>query len=50
MELNGAFMYRNGILGITVMLKDYIQFIGDMRLEGIGLGKEFNSANPFPVG
>ena len=39
----------DGILGITpVMLKDYIQFIGDMRLEGIGLGKEFNSANPFP--
>ncbi len=38
-----------GILGITpVMLKEYIQFIGDMRLDAIGLGKEFNSSNPFP--
>ena len=38
-----------GILGITpVMLTEYIQHIGDMRLEGIGLEKEYNSANPFP--
>ena len=38
-----------GILGITpVMLKEYIEFIGDMRLEAIGLGKTFNAQNPFP--
>jgi ribonucleoside-diphosphate reductase beta chain len=38
-----------GILGITpIMLKEYIQFIGDMRLDAIGLGKKYNSANPFP--
>ena len=49
-KLNGAcHASDDGILGITpVMLKEYIQFIGDMRLEAIGLGKEFNSANPFP--
>ena len=38
-----------GILGITpVMLTEYIQHIGDMRLEGIGLEKEYNASNPFP--
>jgi len=38
-----------GILGITpVLLTEYIQFIGDLRLEAIGLGKQFNVENPFP--
>ena len=38
-----------GILGITpALLREYIQFIGDMRLEGIGLEKKYNSKNPFP--
>ena len=45
----GVSCIGEGILGITpVMLTEYIQFIGDMRLEGIGLGKHFNGANPFP--
>ena len=45
----GISCINEGILGITpVMIREYIQFIGDMRLEAIGLGKEFNSSNPFP--
>jgi ribonucleoside-diphosphate reductase beta chain len=45
----GVSCIGEGILGITpVMLSDYIKFIGDMRLEGIGLGKSYNVENPFP--
>ena len=39
----------DGILGITPdTLKEYIQFIGDLRLSAIGLPKAFNAKNPFP--
>lgn len=38
-----------GILGITpAMLTEYLQFIGDMRLESIGLDPEYKASNPFP--
>ena len=37
------------ILGLTpANVKEYLQFIGDLRLESIGLKKEWNSENPFP--
>ena len=39
----------NGILGLnTEMIKDYMQYIADRRLERIGLKKKFNTENPFP--
>lgn len=39
----------NGILGLnTDMIKDYMQYIADRRLERIGLAKKFSSENPFP--
>lgn len=39
----------NGILGLnTEMIKDYMQYIADRRLERIGLKKVFSSENPFP--
>lgn len=39
----------NGILGLnTEMIKDYMQYIADRRLERIGLKKRFNTENPFP--
>lgn len=45
----GVSCIGEGILGITPqLLREYIQFIGDMRLEGIGLEKAYNSKNPFP--
>ena len=45
----GVSCIGEGILGITpVMLSDYIKFIGDMRLDGIGLGTSYNVENPFP--
>jgi len=38
-----------GILGLNAQnLKDYLQFVGDMRLRAIGLPKVYNSKNPFP--
>ena len=38
----------DGILGITPQtLRQYLQFIGDIRLQAIGLGKSYNSTNPF---
>ncbi|MSR88956.1 MAG: ribonucleotide-diphosphate reductase subunit beta [Candidatus Margulisbacteria bacterium] len=37
-----------GILGLTPdLLKEYIQFVGDVRLQSIGLPKIWNSKNPF---
>ena len=39
----------NGILGITpTTLRDYLEFVGDLRLDAIGLGKHYNKPNPFP--
>ena len=39
----------NGILGLnTEMIKDYMHYIADRRLERIGLKKVFNTENPFP--
>ncbi len=39
----------NGILGLnTEMIKDYMQYITDRRLERIGLKKTFGTENPFP--
>lgn len=38
-----------GILGLTApMFTDYVQYIGDRRLERIGLKTQYNSKNPFP--
>ena len=38
-----------GILGLTPeTLTEYIQFIGDVRLQQIGLPKHFNASNPYP--
>lgn len=38
-----------GILGLnTDMIKDYMQYIADRRLERIGLKKVFSTENPFP--
>ena len=38
-----------GILGITpANLKQYLEFIGDLRLSAIGLPKAYNVTNPFP--
>ena len=45
----GASCMGEGILGLTPnSLKEYLQFIGDMRLIAIGLPKVWNSKNPFP--
>eukprot|EP01047_Picozoa_sp_COSAG01_P033596 COSAG01_NODE_2480_length_7606_cov_41.116291_5_plen_353_part_00 len=45
----GASCIGDGILGLTCeSLKDYLQFVGDMRLLALGLEKEWNSKNPFP--
>jgi ribonucleoside-diphosphate reductase beta chain len=38
-----------GILGLNAdIIKDYMQYIADRRLERIGLARVFNSENPFP--
>ena len=38
-----------GILGITPpLLEQYLQFIGDLRLTGLGLPAQYNVSNPFP--
>ena len=45
----GLSCIKEGILGITPnMIRDYIQFIGDLRLTGIGLKAQYHSKNPFP--
>jgi ribonucleoside-diphosphate reductase beta chain len=39
----------NGILGLNVnLLKEYIQYIADRRLERLRLPQQYGSANPFP--
>ncbi len=39
----------SGILGLnTNLLREYIQYIADRRLERLHLGKVYNSSNPFP--
>ena len=39
----------DGILGLTPQtIREYIQFIGDRRLEGIGLEIAYGSENPYP--
>ncbi len=45
----GCSCIGDGILGLTPeTLKEYLQFIGDLRLQAIGLPKAFNSKNPYP--
>lgn len=45
----GCSCIGDGILGLTPpSLKQYLQFIGDMRLVAIGLPKAFNVTNPYP--
>ncbi len=50
MEIDwGASCIGDGILGITQgTLAEYLQFIGDLRLQSIGLPKIWNASNPFP--
>ena len=50
MEIDwGLSCIKEGILGITPqMLRDYIQFIGDIRLTSLGLPAVYHSDNPFP--
>lgn len=45
----GRSCVNEGILGLTPEnLKEYLQFVGDVRLKSIGLDKVWNSQNPFP--
>ena len=45
----GASCIGDGILGLNqTNLREYLQFVGDMRLQAIGLPKVWNSKNPFP--
>lgn len=45
----GVSCIGDGILGLTPdNLKQYLQFVGDVRLTSIGLPKVYNSTNPFP--
>ncbi len=45
----GVSCIGDGILGLTPQnIKEYIEFIGDTRLQSIGLKKIWNTANPFP--
>jgi ribonucleoside-diphosphate reductase beta chain len=40
---------QEGILGLTPdNLRDYLQFVGDVRLMSLGMEKQWNSSNPFP--
>ena len=50
MEIDwGISCIGEGILGLTPQtITEYIQFIGDIRLQQIGLPKHFNSTNPYP--
>ena len=39
----------NGLLGINAeQFAKYVEYIADRRLERIGLGKQYNTENPFP--
>ncbi len=45
----GCSCIGDGILGLTQeSLKQYLQFIGDIRLQSIGLPKAYNATNPYP--
>ena len=45
----GISCINEGILGLNPEnLREYLQFVGDMRLSAIGLPKLWNSKNPFP--
>lgn len=45
----GVSCIEDGILGLTPEnLKEYLQFVGDLRLRAVGLPKHWNSQNPFP--
>jgi len=45
----GVSCIGDGILGLTPgLLREYLEFVGDMRLLGVGLPKIWNSKNPFP--
>lgn len=45
----GASCIGEGILGLnSENLREYLQFVGDMRLVAIGLPKQWGSKNPFP--
>jgi len=45
----GAACIQEGILGLTPEnLREYLQFVGDIRLLSLGLQKVWNSQNPFP--
>jgi ribonucleoside-diphosphate reductase beta chain len=45
----GASCMGDGILGLTPEnLREYLQFVGNLRLQQVGLEKEWNSKNPFP--
>ncbi|MBT5856674.1 ribonucleotide-diphosphate reductase subunit beta [bacterium] len=50
MEYNwGVSCIREGILGLTPeTLRQYLEFVGDYRLAGMGLPKQYNVENPFP--
>ncbi len=38
----------DGILGLTAPdLKEYLEFVGNIRLESVGLPKLYNAKNPF---
>ncbi|NBV42586.1 ribonucleotide-diphosphate reductase subunit beta, partial [bacterium] len=45
----GVNCIQEGILGLTpTNLREYLEFVGDIRLQSIGLPKVWNSQNPFP--
>tara|TARA_Y100000310_G_C20634766_1_gene790586 strand:- start:13 stop:1080 length:1068 start_codon:yes stop_codon:yes gene_type:complete len=45
----GVSCMGDGILGLNPQnLKDYLQFVADMRLKAIGLPSVYGSSNPFP--
>ena len=45
----GVSCIGEGILGLNPdNLKEYLQFVGDVRLQQVGLPKEWHSKNPFP--
>jgi ribonucleoside-diphosphate reductase beta chain len=45
----GAACVQEGILGLTPdNLREYLQFVGDVRLQSLGLPRIWNSQNPFP--
>ena len=45
----GLSCIKEGILGLTpTNLKQYLQFVSDVRLKQVGLSKKFHAENPFP--